>query len=154
MANCGECNFGVYFTRCFATREINTIIIPSWAHQQFVTRVNASFYLLHDITNPYITIKKAIFTHRLTFCWWRHNWLLMTSQWPDNCDAITWIMISNTFDIVFFTAIFAGGKNIIYFTLHNPSKDQNIFESSQWKWQQVGRYISIREECAFSKTVW
>ena len=27
--------------------------------------------------------------------------LLMTLQWPDNCDAITWIMISNSLDIDF-----------------------------------------------------
>ena len=33
------------------------------------------------------------------FCWWRHNRLLMTSQWLDNCDAITWIVISNSLDI-------------------------------------------------------
>ena len=25
----------------------------------------------------------------------------MTSQWPDNCDAITWIVISNSLDIDF-----------------------------------------------------
>ena len=31
-----------------------------------------------------------------SFCWWRHNRLLMTSQWPDNGDAITWIVISNS----------------------------------------------------------
>ena len=31
---------------------------------------------------------------QLAFCWWRHNRLLMTSQWADNCDAVTWIMIS------------------------------------------------------------
>ena len=31
----------------------------------------------------------------------RHNRLLMTSQWPDNCDAITWIVITNSLDIVF-----------------------------------------------------
>ena len=46
-----------------------------------------------------MTIKTMIFTHwprvslaRFTFCWWRHNWLPMTSQWPDQCGAITWIM--------------------------------------------------------------
>ena len=32
---------------------------------------------------------------RFSFCWWCHNRLLMTSQWPDNCDAITWMVISN-----------------------------------------------------------
>ena len=38
---------------------------------------------------------------RFPLCWWRYNWLLMTSQWPDNCDAITWIVISNSLDIDF-----------------------------------------------------
>ena len=52
--------------------------------------------------------KNTIFTRRLrvllaqfSFCWWRHNRLLMTSQWPHNCDAITWIVISNSLDIDF-----------------------------------------------------
>ena len=39
-------------------------------------------------------------TH-LTFCWWCHNRLAMTSQWPDNCDANTWQVISNELDIDF-----------------------------------------------------
>ena len=38
---------------------------------------------------------------RFLFCWWRHNRMLMISQWPDNCDAITWMVISNTLDITF-----------------------------------------------------
>ena len=32
---------------------------------------------------------------------WRHSRLWMTSQWSDNCEAITWIMISNLLDITF-----------------------------------------------------
>ena len=55
-----------------------------------------------------MTIKTTSFTHRprvalaqFSFCWWRHNRLLMISQWPDSCDAITWIMISNLLDINF-----------------------------------------------------
>ena len=52
-------------------------------------------------------IKTTIFIHRpcvsltrFSFCWWCHNLLLllMTSQWPDNCDAITWKMISKSWD--------------------------------------------------------
>ena len=59
----------------------------------FLTRHNESI-------NEYITTS---FTHRprvslarFSFCWWRHNRLFMTSQWPDSCDAITWIVISNS----------------------------------------------------------
>ena len=40
-------------------------------------------------------------TRRFLFCWWRHNRFLMTSQWPNNCDAIMWIAISNSLDIDF-----------------------------------------------------
>ena len=50
--------------------------------------------------------KMTIFTHRprvslarFSFCYWRHNRLLMMSQWPDNCDAIAWIVIFNSLDI-------------------------------------------------------
>ena len=38
---------------------------------------------------------------RFTFCWWRLNRLAMTSPWPDNCDANTWQVISNSLDIDF-----------------------------------------------------
>ena len=40
-----ECYFGVYFPRCCATGEINTIITLSWAHKQFATRVHTLFYI-------------------------------------------------------------------------------------------------------------
>ena len=100
--------FGVYFPSCEATREINTKITLEWVQKRFVTRVYTLFYFLHDITNPQMTIKTTSFTHRprvslarFSFCWWRHNRLLMTSQWPDNCDAITWIVLSNSLDIDF-----------------------------------------------------
>ena len=55
-----------------------------------------------------MTIKTRSCTHRprvslarFSFCWWRHNWFLMTSQWPYNCVAITWMLISNSLDIAF-----------------------------------------------------
>ena len=64
-------------------------------HKQFVARVHTLFYFLHDITNHWMTIKTIISTHRprvslsrFTICWWRHNRLLVTSQIPDNCEAI------------------------------------------------------------------
>ena len=101
-----ESYFGVYFSSCAATREINTKVTLEWARKQFVTRVHTLFYFLQDITNLKMTIKTKIFTHRprgslaqSTFWWWRHNRVLMTSQWPDNCNAITWIVISNSLDI-------------------------------------------------------
>ena len=58
-------------------------------------------------------IKTMIFTHRphvslaqFTFCWWCHNLLLMMSQWPDNYDVITWIVLSNLLDIDFIHVYF------------------------------------------------
>ena len=104
--------FGVHFSSCWATREINTKIRLEWAHKQFITSVHALYYFLHDITNPKMTLKVRIFTHhphvslaRFTFCWWRHNRLVVTSQWPDNCDENTWQVISNSLDIDLITAI-------------------------------------------------
>ena len=48
-----------------------------------------------------MTTKTTIFTHRprvslarFPLCWWRHNRLLMTSRWLNNCDAIMWILVS------------------------------------------------------------
>ena len=63
-----------------------------WAHKQFVKSVHILLYFLYDMMNPWITIKTMIFTHRprvslsqFTFCWWRHNRLLMTSQMHYKC---------------------------------------------------------------------
>ena len=100
--------FGVYFPSCAATREINTKITLEWVHKQFVTRVHTLFYFLHNMTNPWMTLKRGsshiipvMCLTRFTLCWWRHNRLAMTSQWPDNCDANTWQVISNELDIDF-----------------------------------------------------
>ena len=93
---------------CKATREINTKITLQWAQEQFVMRVQKLFYFLHDITRPQMMIKMTIFTHhprvslaQFSFCWWCHSQLLMTSQWPDNCDVIMLIVLSNSLDIDF-----------------------------------------------------
>ena len=100
--------FCVYFPSCEVTREISTKITLEWAQKQFVMRIHTLFYFLHDITNPHMTIKTTIFTHRprvslvrSLFCRWRHNRLLMTSQQRNNCDAITRIVISNSLEIDF-----------------------------------------------------
>ena len=69
-------------TNCFSSHERVTFVFISR-----VARVHALFYFLHDITNPEMTMKTTIFTHRPRvslalsfFCWWRHNRLLMGSQ--------------------------------------------------------------------------
>ena len=78
-------------TTCFNAHKRAIKIIRECPEKQFVTRVHTLFYFLHDITNLYMMIKTAIFTHRpmsslarFSFCWWRHNRLLMSLQWPDN----------------------------------------------------------------------
>ena len=64
----------------------------------FLTRHNEH---INDDKNNYLYTSSPCLTHSGFVCWWRHDWLLMTSQWPNNCDAITWIMISNSLDIDF-----------------------------------------------------
>ena len=47
------------------------------------------------------THRPCVLLARFSFCWWRHTRLMMTSQWPDNCGAITRITIFNSLDIDF-----------------------------------------------------
>ena len=61
-----ECYFGVHSSRCEATREINTKIKHGWGHKQFAKRIHTLFYFLHDIINPYMTIKRR--SHTPTPC--------------------------------------------------------------------------------------
>ena len=64
----------------------------------FLTRHNEH---INDDKNNYLYTSSPCLTHSGFVCWWRHDWLLMTSQWPNNCDSITWIVISNSLDIDF-----------------------------------------------------
>ena len=72
---------------------------------------------INDDNSDDLCTSSPCLTHSNSFCWWRHNRLPMTSQWPDNCGAITWIMISNSLDIDF-----------IYDDIHDRSckKDQYL----------------------------
>ena len=99
--------FGVYFPSCAAMREMYTKI-TEWGNKQFIMNIHTLFYFFHHITFLFMKIKMMIFTHhlcvsltQLTFCWWHHSWLLVTSQWSDNCDGIMWKVISNMLDIDF-----------------------------------------------------
>ena len=74
----------------------------------FLTRHNESINDYNNdefYTSSRVALARFLFCLGATlsprFCWWRHNRLLMTSQWPGNCDAITWIVISNSLDIDF-----------------------------------------------------
>ena len=62
----------------------------------FLTRHNES--MNDDITGDDYA-SSPVSLSRFSFFWWRNNRLLMMSQRPDDCDAITWIVISNSLDI-------------------------------------------------------
>ena len=47
------------------------------------------------------TCRPCVSLVRFSFCWRRHNRLLMTSQLPGNCDASTWLVIYISLDIDF-----------------------------------------------------
>ena len=134
--------FDVYFPSCAAMREINNNITLKWAHKQFVMTVNALFNFSHDITNPLMALKMVNFTHhplvslaRFTFCWWHHNRLLMMSQWPDNCDASTRKVISNSLDITF---IHHG------FTASRASKDYCKFQHIKNRTRYLGSFMHFQ----------
>ena len=74
-----------------------TVMKWKWFYCYELHRCNNNSKLSTPSRNPNSCI--SIFC----ICWWRHNRLLMTSQWPDSCDAITSIMISNSLDIIFFS---------------------------------------------------
>ena len=166
--------FWCLFPELEATREINTKITLEWAQKRFVMRVHTLFNFLHDITNPSMTIKSTSFTHRprvslayFSFCWGRHNRLLMTSLWPDNCDAITWIVIFNSLDIYFIHGDIHGRscKKFCYLFINysflqswnvllhitNNLCNQNYLYRKPVKWAFLGHYpleiYSCRNDC-------
>ena len=69
---------GVYFSRCFATREINTQITNSWTHKQFVTpthRLSCNLSWTRQITSSTIEIShvklkiiKCLFAYLFNIC--------------------------------------------------------------------------------------
>ena len=80
----------------------NTRVCPETVHHEstyiilFLTGHNES---INDDKTTMCTHRPHVSLARFSFCWWRHNRLLMMSQWPDNCNAIMWIMIFNSLDI-------------------------------------------------------
>ena len=97
-------------------------------------------------------LKTRIFTHhprvslaRFTFCWWRHNWLAMTSQWPDNCDANTWQVISNSLDIDFIHGDIHGRwcKKLIYIFFSDTHQFSRGMMNSMYKSLQNGNLTKV-----------
>ena len=64
----------------------------------FLTRHNES--INYDKKDDIYALSRVSLA-RFSSCWWRHNGSLMASQWPDNCDAVTWMLIFNSLDIDF-----------------------------------------------------
>ena len=94
---------------------------------------------------------------RFTFCWWRHNRLAMTSQWPDNCDANTWQVISNSLDIDFIHGVIHGRscKKCAYSALIDIANSDhhnvviNIFVLI------ITSSFSLLAQCAYTQTfIW
>ena len=72
----------------------------------------------------------------------------MTSQWPDNCDAVTWIMISNSLDIDFIYGDIHGRscKKAIYSKHHHCpyGYSMTVYRSYQNKVARSGPFYLYR----------
>ena len=79
-----ECYFCIYFSRCFATREISTKITLSWALKQFVTRVHTLFCIHSNVVMQYFRDSYAI-TAVLNIHW---PWHIETVPFFDQCIRI------------------------------------------------------------------
>ena len=104
-----ENNVCTRLKNCFSAHErvilvfISRVSAETVGHEStyiisFLTQYNEP---TNDDKNDDLYTSSPCLILRFLFCWWRHNRLPMTSQWPDNCDAITWKVISNSIDIDF-----------------------------------------------------
>ena len=89
---------GLFYTKNNTRVSAETVHHESAYIILFLTRHNES---IDDDKTTMFTHRPRVSLAQFSFCWWRHNRLLMTSQWPDNCDAVMWIVISNLLDIDF-----------------------------------------------------
>ena len=84
-----KCYFGVYFPRCFATREINTEIILSWALKRFISQVHTLFSM--TVTNTFKNVHISHFVQASIYVMGQVRLLGMSitivsfnSLWPSN----------------------------------------------------------------------
>ena len=122
------CYFGVYFPRCFTSREINTKITFSWALKQFVIHVYTSFSIRLDRVNS-LRLRYAIwchFTHQhQTITWTNVEFLsvgpsgiyLRTFSWDLDIPKRKKNKIEN--HIFKMISSFPGDKNLWNIELHN-----------------------------------
>ena len=103
----------------------------------FLTRHNES---INDDKNGDLDSSSPCLTRSVSSCWWRHNRLLMASQWTDNCDAITWLVISNSLDIDYTHGRSCKkGKSIMSVDnkLWNLTTKQRITEPCTYLWDML-----------------
>ena len=81
--------------------------------------------------SPISTHRPRASLAQLTFCWWHHNRFLMTSQWPNDCYASTWKMISNSLDIDFIHRDIYGWSWKILQWRHNNGRDRVSYHQPQ-----------------------
>ena len=88
--------------------------MPNWfcAHERVIWVFSHEGDKYQNNTRPRVSLARFTWS---TFCGWRHSRLWMTSQWSDNCEAITWIMVSNLLDIAF---------------IHGNNKKRWLFETN------------------------
>ena len=79
----------------------------------------------------------------LESCWWRHNRLAITSQWPDNCDASTWQVISNSLDIDFIHSDIHGRSCKNWFLRHVIQSFENNCDGQKHSHTHTHKYIYI-----------
>ena len=88
-----ECYFGIYFPRCFATREISTKITLSWALKRFITRVHTLFSIYEEemVVRPSHLYNGNCCTVKTSLCKIRalhiitvilHEYQSMSFYWP------------------------------------------------------------------------
>ena len=71
----------------------------------FLTRHKES---INDDKNDYLYTSSPCLTHLVFVPLMTSQSIVMTSQWPDSCDANMWIVISNSLDIDFIYGDFHG----------------------------------------------
>ena len=98
-----ECYFGIYFPRCFATREINTKITFSWALKQFANRMHTLF-----------SIFPSVYTF---FCFCTPKWDIYSIHFPDTISQQLMGAETSGLEIVFYCMIEIGAYDLRFHTI-------------------------------------
>ena len=124
-----ECYFGVYFPRCFTTREINTKITLSWALKQFVTRVHTLFYIYPPIM---VVAQTTITSRQIASYWWNDNGVLL------------WIIWENPHQILRIHCLMHLCKTGTF--LYNPVVPPSEYDTSKKDAHMVHIFVTVRQK--------